>query len=184
MIKDLTLITGNVNKAAQFSKYLGMPVDHQKIDLDELQSFQLIEVIEHKARQAYERIKKPVIVDDVSFEMEALNGLPGPFIKFFEEILGVDKISELAYKYDNQRVRARMMLGFFDGKQFYSFEGFTDGKISREVLGENGFGFDAIYIPDGYKKTRAEMNDDEYDMTNHRRIAVEKLKEFLEEYDG
>jgi inosine triphosphate pyrophosphatase len=184
MIKDLTLITGNANKAEQFSKYLGIPVEHQKLDLDELQSVHLIEVIEHKAKQAYHLIKKPVVVDDVAFEIEALNGLPGPFIKFFEEVLGLEKISELVHKYDNHKVTVRMMLGFYDGKEFKAVDGFTHGIVSSKVLGEGGFGFDRIYIPEGYEKTRGEMTDEEYDETNHRRIAVKKLKEFLEEKYG
>ena len=60
-------ITGNAHKAKQMEKMLGIPFDHQKIDLDEIQSKDPAEVIEHKVRQAYEIIKRPVFVDDFSF---------------------------------------------------------------------------------------------------------------------
>ena len=185
MIKDLTLITGNASKAKQFSKYLQTDIDYIKINLEEIQSVNLAEIIEHKAKSAFKQVNKPVIVDDVAFEIEVLNGLPGPFIKFFEEVLGLEKIAELVHKYDNKTVRVRMMLGFYDGNEFRSFEGMTIGSVSPTIRGTSdfAFGFDQIYIPDGYTKTRGEMTDEEYDETNHRRLAVLKLKEFLEEYD-
>ena len=79
---DVTFITGNQNKADYFSKYLGFPVNHHKVDLDEIQSLDLREVVKHKLLQAYDEIKSPVIVEDVSLEFEALGRLPGTFIKF------------------------------------------------------------------------------------------------------
>ena len=82
---DVTFITGNQNKAAYFSKYLGFPVNHHKFDLDEIQSLDLREVVKHKLLQAYDEIKSPVIVEDVSLEFEALGRLTGTFIKFYVE---------------------------------------------------------------------------------------------------
>jgi inosine/xanthosine triphosphate pyrophosphatase family protein len=82
---NVTFITGNQHKADYLSKYLGYPVDHVKLDLDEIQSTDLKAIVEHKVRQAFGLVRKPVIVEDVSLEFEALGGLPGPFIKFFVE---------------------------------------------------------------------------------------------------
>lgn len=59
-------ITGNQNKADYLSRYLGFHVEHRKIDLDEIQSLNLNEIVEHKVRQAYEKVQGPVIVEDVS----------------------------------------------------------------------------------------------------------------------
>src|SRR5688572_13435511 len=92
---NVTFITGNQNKADYLAKYLGFPVDHVKLDLDEIQSLDLKEVTEHKVRQAYDKIKKPVIVEDVSLEFEGLNGLPGPFIRFFLDGLSPETICSL-----------------------------------------------------------------------------------------
>lgn len=83
-MQPITFITGNQKKADYLAKYLGFPVEHKKIDLDEIQSLDLAEIIEHKVKQAYEIVKTPVIVEDVSLEFSALGRLPGPFIKFFE----------------------------------------------------------------------------------------------------
>jgi inosine triphosphate pyrophosphatase len=76
-------ITGNQNKADYLAKTLGIELEHQKIDLDEIQSVNPLAIVEHKVRQAYNIIQKPVLVEDVSLVFNALDGLPGPFIKFF-----------------------------------------------------------------------------------------------------
>ncbi len=70
---NVTFITGNQKKADYLAKYLGFSVNHVKIDLDEIQSLSLQEIVTHKVKQAYEKVQSPVIVEDVSLEFEALN---------------------------------------------------------------------------------------------------------------
>lgn len=70
-------ITGNADKAAYLARYLGVELDHQKIDLDEIQSTSLEEIVEHKVRQAYDRIGKPVLVEDVALSFEPSVGCLG-----------------------------------------------------------------------------------------------------------
>src|SRR3989344_9558853 len=94
-MRKIVFITGNQNKADYLSKYLGHPVDHVKLDLDEIQSLDLQEIVEHKVQQAYEKIQQPVIVEDVSLEFAALGGLPGPFIKFFVEKVPFETICSM-----------------------------------------------------------------------------------------
>lgn len=81
-MKDITFITGNQYKADYLAKYLGLPVKHVKLDLDEIQSLDLKEIVEHKVRQAFDKLNMPVIVEDVSLEFEALGSLPGPSSNF------------------------------------------------------------------------------------------------------
>lgn len=76
-------ITGNQNKANYLSRTIGIQLEHQKLDLDEIQSSDPKKVIEHKVKQAYSLINKPVLVEDTSLGFSAIDGLPGPFIKFF-----------------------------------------------------------------------------------------------------
>lgn len=80
-MKDAVFITGNQKKADYLSKYLGHTIDHVKVDLDEIQSLDLKEVVRHKMRQAYEKVGRPVLVEDVSLEFSALGKLPGTFIR-------------------------------------------------------------------------------------------------------
>ncbi|OYW42320.1 hypothetical protein B7Z28_01615, partial [Candidatus Saccharibacteria bacterium 32-45-3] len=81
-------ITGNQNKADYLSRQLGVKLDHQKIDLLELQSTDLHEIVAHKLKQAYETVQKPVLVEDVSLVFNALGDLPGPYIKWFVDHAG------------------------------------------------------------------------------------------------
>ena len=75
-MQSITFITGNQKKADYLAKYLGFPIEHEKLDLDEIQSLDLREITEHKAKQAYEEMKKPVLVEDVTLEFSALGRLP------------------------------------------------------------------------------------------------------------
>ena len=75
-MQSITFITGNQKKADYLAKYLGFPIEHEKINLDELQSLDLREIVEHKVKQAYTKVGKPVIVEDVSLEFLALGKLP------------------------------------------------------------------------------------------------------------
>lgn len=88
----ITFITGNPKKAEYLEKYLGFPIEHIKLDLDELQSLDLYEIVEHKVRQAYAKIGKPVLVEDASLEFSAFGRLPGTFIKFFLEEMSEETI--------------------------------------------------------------------------------------------
>lgn len=87
MNQSITFITGNQKKVDSLIRFLGLPILHQKIELEELQSLDLKVIVEHKVKQAYEKVKKPVLVEDVSLEFETFERLPGPFIKFFEQEL-------------------------------------------------------------------------------------------------
>lgn len=181
MIDKLTFITGNASKAEQLAKYLGIPVEHQKIDLDEIQSLDLEKIVEHKARQAYEKVKKPVLVDDTSLKINGLGNLPGPFIKFFLNEMGEDKICQIAHLSSDTSATTEVMIGLYDGKELKIFKGEVTGQISDKKRGDRGFGWDFLFIPKGYNQTRAEMNEEDYDQTSPRKIALEKLERYLKD---
>lgn len=176
---NITFITGNQNKANYLAKYLGHPVDHVKLDLDEIQSLDLKEIVEHKVRQAYEKIGKPVIVEDVSLEFEALGGLPGAFIKFFVEKVPFETICSMIDG-KTRNARACCVFGYFDGKDLELFEGSLDGQIADTPSGENGYGWDKIFIPQGYEVTRASLNETDDQKTYLQIKPFAKLKSFLE----
>ncbi len=180
---NITFITGNQNKADYLAKYLGHSVDHLKLDLDEIQSLDLKEIVEHKVRQAYEKIKKPVIVGDTSLEFVALGGLPGPFIKFFVEKVPFETICSMIAGH-TRKATARCVFGYFDGKDLELFEGSLDGEIAETPSGENGFGWDKIFIPQGYEVTRASLNEEDDQKTYLQINPFAKLKDFLESKVG
>ncbi len=175
---NITFITGNQNKADYLSKYLGHPIDHVKLNLDEIQSIDLNEIVEHKVRQAYELIKKPVIVEDVSLEFDALGGLPGPFIKFFVEKVPFEVICSMINGL-SRKATARSVFGYFDGNDLELFEGSLDGKIAETPSGNNGFGWDKIFIPQGYTVTRASLDEEDDKRTCLKMKPFAKLQKYL-----
>ena len=176
---DVILITGNKNKAEYFRKLLGIDIEYVDIDLDEIQSLDLREVIRHKVIQAYNIVNKPVIVEDVSLEFEEFGKLPGTFIKFFLQELSIQNICNLLNDKSRKAI-ARCIVGYYDGKNIKMFEGELPGKIPESPTGEMGFGWDKIFIPDGYNITRAEMNEEDDKKTYLKLKRLDLLKEFLE----
>ena len=157
-------LTGNQHKADHLAKLLGLPLEHKKLDLDEIQSVDVAVVAEHKVRQAFEIVKRPVFVEDVSLGFEALGGLPGPFVKFFLlEGEGLEQLCRMLDGFESRRAVGECVYAYYDGARLELLKGGIEGTIAGHPRGENGFGWDAIFCPDGYDgRTRAELNDDEY----------------------
>jgi non-canonical purine NTP pyrophosphatase (RdgB/HAM1 family) len=179
----ITFITGNQGKADYLEKYLGYPVAHKKIDLDEIQSMNLDEIVEHKIKQAFDLLKKPVVVEDVSLEFKALGGLPGPFIKFFVDNIPFETICSMING-KTRKATAKCVIGFYDGKIMKLFKGELEGKIAEVPAGENGFGWDKLFIPKGYQVTRASLNEEDDKKTYLLVKRFDKLKKFLDKRMG
>ena len=178
-MKEITYITGNPNKAEYLAKLLDFPILHQKIDLDEIQALDLKKIVKHKVRQAYDLIKKPVVVEDTTLEFRGLGGLPGPFIRYFLEQMSEEDICSLLNGKD-RNATARCVFGYFDGEKEVYFEGSIDGTIPEKPRGDKGYGFDRIFIPEGYNVTRAEQNEEDHKAVYLKIKPILQLKEFLE----
>ncbi|HWB34016.1 MAG TPA: non-canonical purine NTP pyrophosphatase [Candidatus Paceibacterota bacterium] len=174
----VTLVTGNLNKVKYLTKHLGFAIKHTKISLDELQSLDPKEIVEHKVRQAYEMVKTPVLVEDGSLEFEAMGRLPGPFIRFFVEELSLENICRLLDG-KTRKATARTTFGYFDGQEVKFFQGELRGEIAKAPQGENGWDWDKIFIPEGSSVTRAQMDDNDYGKTTLHLRPIAELKDFF-----
>jgi non-canonical purine NTP pyrophosphatase (RdgB/HAM1 family) len=179
-MKDIVFITGNQHKADYLAKWLGIPVPHRKIDLDEIQSLDLRTVVEHKARQAYDIVKKPVLVEDVALTFTAMGRLPGTLIKWFLEELGAEGLCRLVDGLEHRSAESDIEYALYDGKTMHFFAGKVIGTVAEMPRGSEGFGWNPIFIPEGSAKTFAEMVDDERMPYSHRAAAIAKLLTFLE----
>lgn len=181
-MKTPVFITGNQNKADYLAKLLGMPIAHQKIELDEIQSASLEEIVTHKVKQAYEIAQKPVLVEDVALGFEALGGLPGPFIKFFAEAEnGLENLCRMLDGFENRRATGECMYGYYDGTHLELIKGEITGAIAAHARGEGGFGWDKVFCPDGYGgRTRAELNEAEYAELYSVIKPIAAVREFLQ----
>ncbi len=155
-----------------------MPIEHIKLDLEEIQSLGLEEIVEHKVRQAYEKIRKPVIVDDVSFEFCALGKLPGTFVKHFLDELWLECLASLVDWKDRGAI-ARCMFWYYDGLTLRFFEGVVEGTVADKPAWENGFGWDQIFITWENIVSNALLNDLEYEKFLLQLRPIDKLRAFL-----
>src|SRR3989344_8894949 len=147
-LADLVVVTSNKNKLAEINEILGTNHQVSKLDIPEIQSLNLDEVITHKAKDAYNRIKKPVLVEDISLEIEALNGLPGTLVKFFLERLGTEGTVRLVGK-SKTDTTITAAVAIYDGQKIDIFKGKVKGTLSKKNRGSGGFGFDKVFIPEG-----------------------------------
>ena len=175
-MKKLIFITGNSTKAEQLGRHLDFPVTHQKIDLTEIQSLELIEIVEHKAKEAYKHTGSPVLIEDTSLTFTALGRLPGPLIKWFLTELDNDGLCKVLNGYEDRSAVAEVLFGLYDGHQLQTFYGSAKGSIAEGPRGDKGFGWDPIFIPEGHDKTWGQMTIEEQQQTSMRRIALKKLE--------
>ncbi len=182
-MKDFVFVTGNQDKITMLEKFLGTTIKTHELDLAEIQSLDIYEVAEQKARDAYKILKKPVLIDDVSLEIHALKGLPGPFVKFFLQSVGPAGICNMAGLKADRSATARIVFGYFDGAQYHCIDGVIEGSIAAKPKGDTTkltqMGWNPIFIPNGQTKTIAQMDED--DLLHHtpRGQAIPKLKDFL-----
>jgi non-canonical purine NTP pyrophosphatase (RdgB/HAM1 family) len=176
----ITFVTGNANKLRELRALAppSLQFESRSIDIPEIQSLDVREVVIDKVHRAYAEMHGPVIVEDVSTGLDELQGLPGPFFKFFEKTLGKRTLLELS-KQQSPRVTIRCVAAYYDGADMYFGEGIIKGCVV-EPRGQHGFGFDFTVIPDGETRTMAEMTMEEKNAISHRAQAFRSLLEKIE----
>jgi XTP/dITP diphosphohydrolase len=179
--------TSNKHKLKEYRdilKEIGIGVKRVSIKLTEIQADKLEDVAKEKVKSAFEKVRKPVFVEDAGLFIEALNGFPGVYSAYVMKTIGNEGILKLLKGIKNRNAVFKAVIGFADENgKIHLFRGECKGKISRSIRGSFGFGFDPIFIPEGYTKTFAE------DMklknkVSHRRKAIEKFVRFLREKYG
>ena len=177
---EITFVTGNPGKLSDIREILGIDIDHEELDLPEIQSMDRAEIAIEKAGEAYKRIGKPLFVVDTSLSLSALNGFPGPLIRWFWKSVGT-RVCEVARCFRDKRASVFITIAYTNGKETGIFEGETRGSISEAPRGSNGFAWDTVFIPEGESRTFAEMEHSEKIEILSRNRAWVSFREFLEE---
>lgn len=179
-MEKIYLVTGNSNKLREWQAVLpdDMEIGTVDVDLDEIQSDDAIGIVTDKVKRAYAEVGKPVVVEDVEAGLEKLNGLPGPFIKFFLKRLGKDALYHLAGA-EGEKATIACTIGYYDGQEILTVQGKLDGTVVAP-RGE-GFGFDATFQPAGESETFGEMGEEKKNTLSHRKKAIEMLVKELQE---
>lgn len=178
-MKSLTFITGNSTKVEQLAKYLHVPIEQKKLDIPEIQSLDVEEVATEKAKVAYAMLGTPVLVEDTALSFQALNGLPGPLVKWFLESIGNDGLTKLLLGYENRDALAETCFAICDESGVHLFKGACKGTVADTPRGD-GYGWDPVFISTGSKLTWAEFDTAEQKGVSMRRLAIEKLQVYLE----
>ncbi|KAI1261278.1 inosine triphosphate pyrophosphatase [Xylariaceae sp. FL1019] len=178
---ELNFITGNANKLAEVKAILaptGISMRNQSLDLPEIQGT-VEDVTREKCRVAADIVGGPVLVEDTCLCFNALNGLPGPYVKWFMSSIGHEGLNNMLAAYPDKSAQAVATFGFCKGpgQEILLFQGRTDGKIVP-ARGPTNFGWDPIFEYEG--QTYAEMDKAAKNKISHRYKALEKLREWIE----
>ncbi|KAI1437259.1 inosine triphosphate pyrophosphatase-like protein [Xylaria sp. CBS 124048] len=179
--REINFITGNANKLAEVRAILepaGIVVKSQSLDLPEIQG-SLEDVTIDKCRTAATLIGGPVLVEDTCLCFNALEGLPGPYVKWFMKSIGHAGLNNLLAAYEDKSAQAVATFGYCEGpgKEVRLFQGRTDGKIVP-ARGPTHFGWDAIFEYEG--ETYAEMAKEKKNSISHRSKALDALQRWME----
>ena len=138
-----------------------------------------------KARTIFNSMQENCFADDSGLLVDALNGEPGVYSARYagNQKNGDDNMNKLLTQLKgvhNRKAHFKTVLALILDEKEYLFEGIVHGVIAHEKKGTQGFGYDPIFIPDGYSKTFAELTSSEKSTISHRSIALKKLITFLQ----
>lgn len=164
-MKKITYVTGNWYKimcARSILEPLGFEVDNIKMETTEIQANNVEDVAMYSAKEASDKLKCDVLKNDTGLYVEALGGFPGPYTHYVDEKLGEDGLLKLLKGVDNRNACFIEAFAYCEyGKDPVVFKSITKGRIATEKSGIYGWGWDFIFIPDGYDKTMGNYPDEE-----------------------
>ena len=194
-MKSLIFASNNANKIAEIKTLLPdgfeiVSLAEAGIDIDiEEPYFTFKENAAEKARVINELTGRDCFSEDTGLEVMALNGEPGVFSARYakpEEGFkdNIEKLLAALKNESNRKAQFKTVICLLMDKKYYFFEGECKGEIIQEKRGEQGFGYDPVFIPEGSDKSFAEMDMGEKNVFSHRKKAFAKLLEFLKEHNG
>jgi len=179
----IIFVTGNKDKFGE-AKQIIPELEQQDIDLTEIQGIDSKEIITHKLEEAKKVLQGNLVVEDNSLSFDCLGGLPGSLIKWFLKTIGNEGLVKITESFGNNKAKAAVVIGFSNTEGTTDFfEGSIEGEIVKP-RGKNGFGWDPIFLPNGWSKTFGEMTFEEKNEISMRKIAFKKLKEYILRVSG
>jgi XTP/dITP diphosphohydrolase len=141
-----------------------------------------------KAQFVYDKYHLSCFADDTGLEVEALNGAPGVYSARYagEHCSFADNVNKLLHEMQgktNRRACFKTVVALILDGEAHFFEGRVDGTIIESPRGGEGFGYDPVFVPDGFSETFAEMSAEQKNKISHRGRAMAKLIEFLQNID-
>ena len=173
---DLYFVSSNNHKYQEAKIILdsfGIKLGFIKSTLEEIQSNSLKKIALCKAKDAFSKCKKPLIIEDDGIFINSLNGFPGPYSSYIFKTIGNKGILNLLKQ--NRKAKFVSIITYCDKHILQSFDAKIDGSISKSVKGK-GWGYDPIFIPNNLQKTFAELNNK--NELSHRYKALKKFSKW------
>ena len=175
-------MTSNDGKFREISQQMrehGYEIDHVKTTYPEIQANTIDETIIPGLKWLMERYNRPMMIDDSGLFIDALKGFPGVYSSYVFKTVGCDGILKLMKDVDDRSARFECCIGFMiPGQEPSITKGVAKGSIAFEKAGTGGFGYDPVFIPEGYTKTYAQIEISEKNKISHRGLAI---SQFLKE---
>ncbi|MFP3144165.1 MAG: XTP/dITP diphosphatase [Caldisphaera sp.] len=172
---EICIVSENKDKINEIQEVL----NHFKIKLIncnakkiEIQNDEISQIALYAALNAYNEVRKPLIVDDSALYIKSLLNFPGPYTSYVYKTIGIKGILKLMEGIKDRSATFKTSLVYVDKKGYKIFEGIVKGIITEEPRGNMGFGFDPIFKPDNANKTFAEMSIKEKNTYSHRAKAA------------
>lgn len=178
----LRFVTSNPHKAAEVEAILEIPVERVDLDLPEIQASTVEDVVRAKLSAARSSAVGGIVaIEDVALGLDDLGGFPGPYVKWLLRSAGGSGLARIASALPTRAARATCMVGLWDGAEAHFFVGEARGGILAEPRGDESFGWDAWFVPEGSSSSYGEMSRTEKSRISHRALAWRQVRAFLEE---
>jgi XTP/dITP diphosphohydrolase len=180
----LTFVTSNADKACEAGALLGRTVTAHPLDVPEIQSLDFAEVARAKALVAARAFGTAVLVEDSGLAVAGWGGFPGPLTKWITMgALGQEGLAKMLDGFSDRGAEAVSALAVArpgqEEKDVVVAVGRARGSIALHPRGENGFGWDVLFIPEGATRTWAEMSEEEKNRDSHRARAFREMRRLL-----
>ena len=189
-MEQLLFVTHNAHKSEEVKAIVGN--NFEVMNLSEINFFDEIpetgntfkENALQKAKFLHDRLGCNCFADDTGLEVDALNGEPGVYSARYagepsNTQRNIEKLLENLKGKENRKAQFTTVIAVILNNEIYFFEGAISGQIIDNQRGEGGFGYDSVFIPDGYDKTFAELPAEVKNSISHRAVAMQKFKEFI-----
>lgn len=192
-MKKICFATNNAHKLEEVQTILGdrfevqslndvgfegeLPETHETLEENSLE----------KAEYLFNQLKIPVFSDDSGLEVNALDGRPGVHTAYYagdrDAVKNMDKVLSELNGIAERSAQFKAVVTYIDESGIQQFEGIIKGQVASEKTGEDGFGYDPIFMPEGYDQTFAELSAEVKNTMSHRKRSVEKLAQFLNKHN-
>jgi len=173
----VTTNKGKLEEAVEMGAHYGIEFIPNDYDAVEIRSSDPEGIAVESAKDAYEKIKKPLIVEDSGLFINTLKGFPGTYSAFVFDTIGVNGVLKVMENKVNRKATMRSAVAYTDGEEVKSFLGEVKGVIPKDSKGTSGFGYDPIFVPEGKDRTFGEDLDYKAQVS-HRAQSIRKFCEW------